>query len=117
VRGLALIVTAQERKDIEGIDLDEIRFRNVNNAFNGEKSSDAEVSDEESNNSEKQIEPEEEFFDEQNNKEDQVVNIEETGTTNDDENDVEKPNSESEDRCLPATSTGRIRWKPRKLDL
>ena len=83
-----------------------------------ENNSDAEVSDEESNNSEKQIEPDEEFFDEQNNlKKNQVVNIQETGTTNDDENDVEEPNSESDDRCLPATNTGRIRWKPKKLDL
>ena len=83
-----------------------------------ENNSDAEVSDEESNNSEKQIEPDEEFFDEQNNlKKNQVVNIQETGTTNDDENDVEEPNSESDDRCLPATNTGRIGWKPKKLYL
>ena len=114
VRGLALVVTAQERKDIEEVDLDEIRFKKRNDVSDTEESN----SEDEPIGSENQTRSAEEFFDDEqtnDNKEDQVEAIEEDLEI--DENVKKKSDSKPDERNLPATSTGRKRWKPRKLDM
>ena len=134
VRGLALVVTAQEREEVEGVDVDKIRFdknievsddENQDQEENQTKtdvvfdkniqSNDDHISEddvEHNENDDKFNENDDQFNendDQSNENEDQVKPIE--------VNVEDKSNSNLEERKLPATSTGRKRWKPNKLDL
>ena len=111
VRGLALVVTAQERKEIESIDLDDLRFnKQVENVSNN--------SDDESN-------PEESSNDDQEDENDDQLQdaTEEIAATYDAttvEDDLGLETTEilpDQSRMLPPTSKGRKRLKPKKLDL
>ena len=115
VRGLALVMTAQERNDVENIDLDAVRF---------DKKVDEEI-DNSGQNDENKREDEQEasvFNEEREIETDQEVsnpNDEENSNIEASENILEKenPNPENLARLLPPSSRGRIRRKPKKLDL
>ena len=110
VRGLALVVTAQERNEIEGIDIDKCRFnKNIEMSEGEESQTDEENDDHPSENEAKS-----------NENDDKSDENDDKSSENDDHtngNVEEESNSHLDDRKLPATSTGRKRWKPNKLDL
>ena len=134
VRGLALIVTAQERKDVEGIDVDEIRFDKNIEVSDDDESQGQEVNQTKTSgifDNNVQTNDDEHYDDHtiendvQSNEND-VKSNENDDQTNESEDDQVKPtevnvedNSDAhlDERKLPATSTGRKRWKPSKLDL
>ena len=121
VRGLALVVTSQERADVENIDLDDIRFRNAgDNTFDTNHTTEAEEADDDTsatiNEEEINVQDDEEAA---KNKEDEAVQNEENEHNSE---TIEKPNDAKEieernTRLLPPSSTGRIRMKPKKLNL
>ena len=129
VRGLALVVTAQEREEVDGVDIDAIRFdKNI------EISDDDESQDQEENQTKT-----DRFFDKNVQSNDDHIKEDDVGhnenddqfnekdeQTNESENDQVKPtkvniednsNSNLDERKLPATSSGRKIRKPNKLDL
>ena len=133
MRGLALVITAQEREEVEEVDVDAIRFdKNI------------EVSDDENQDQKENQTKTDVVFDkniqtnddEQNDdhiiendvqsNENDVNSNENDDQTNESEDDQVKPtevhveddsDAHLDERKLPATSTGRKRWKPNKLDL
>ena len=134
VRGLALIVTAQERKDVEGIEVDEIRFDKNIEVSDDDESQGQEINQTKTDgifDNNVQTNDDEHYDDHtiendvQSNEND-VKSNENDDQTNESEDDQVKPtevnvedNSDAhlDERKLPATSTGRKRWKPNKLDL
>ena len=115
VRNLALVVTAQECKDVEEINLDEIRFNKTDEETeNNKNNSDVFRKPNEIDAVQDHIE---EIDDEQEQTDAVQENIEDTPN---DEQEVKEPApTDHKNACheLPRTSTGRIRWAPKKLDL
>ena len=121
VRGLALLITAEDRKSTENINIDNVRLslkkpsKNPNEAED-ERIEDVEAEDEHSeaeNSKEKDSSEEEEIVDVgsvQENKEEEEI-------SNSKENDVEEKSKkvESNRTSLPPSSTGRLRFLPRKF--
>ena len=110
VRGLALVVTAQERNEIEGIDVDECRFNKNIEMSEGEESHAPEENEDQTDENDDELSENEVKSNENDDK----------SNENDDHKDgnvEEESNSHLNERKLPATSTGRKRWKPNKLDL
>ena len=107
VRGLALVVTAQERSEVDDFDLDDARFNN--------DMKNCETVDKDSINNDDQNE-----IDEEDGTENEAVKANEDEAVNENE-DIQGANTvkefEERKRLLPPTSTGRIRKRPRKLDL
>ena len=127
VRNLALVVTAQEAKEVEEINLDEIRFNN-------RKENDEEINDVENNegehdvfrqaSNEENIQQNDELIPSENDDNDEAPNnaaqSEPDGFASpgeDERNTDEAKVNERKAREIPMSSTGRIRWKPDKLDL
>ena len=108
-------MTAQERNDVENIDLDAVRF---------EKKVDEEI-DNSGQNDENKREDEQEAS--VVNEEREIETDQEVSNPNDEENsnieasenilEKENPNPENLARLLPPSSRGRIRRNPKKLDL
>ena len=113
VRNLALVVTAQECEEIETINIDEVRALN-RPAENKEYT----PIDEENDvpNDHEEVE-----YDAENQENEVFEDIDETTdeptTDLTESNDTNSSKKESNLKELPRTSTGRIRWKPKKLDL
>ena len=105
VRGLALIMTKEERNQIENIDLDELRFRfprrsekKNNNNSNNEEEADQNIPDVNDDD------------DEINSEDDREVVSEETNEV------VPSPNRNKHLKEITPSSTGRLRWKPDKYN-
>ena len=105
VRGLALIMTKEERNQIENIDLDELRFRfprrsekKKNNNSNNEEEADQNIPDVNDDD------------DEINSEDDREVVSEETNEV------VPSPNRNKHLKEITPSSTGRLRWKPDKYN-
>ena len=136
VRGLALVVTAQERSDVDNIDLDNVRFNE--NQKNSETFDDNSFNDyvenpREADEAVKANEDEAVKASEENANDDEAVKIKENKESKNavEENDDRQENvrnkdevikraneaSETEERkrLLPPTSTGRIRKRPKNL--
>ena len=114
VRGLALVVTAQERNEIERIDIDKCRFNKNIEMSEGEESHAAEENDDRTVENDDHLSENDvkskENDDQSKEDEDDQVNPTEA-------NVEDKSNSRVEERKLPSTSSGRKRKKPDKLDL
>ena len=119
VRNLALVVTAQECEQIEAINIDEVRARKrpeeteENTPIDDEN--DASNDDFRNEEAENDVEnPEdEEVFEEFNDETPEDPTVENTVSSEENISRKEKSNLKE----LPRTSTGRVRWKPKKLDL
>ena len=137
VRGLALLITAEERNDLQEIDLDEVRLAANNDAQEEENLVDSNDAEErgivnskgaeekgivESNDEQKEsFVDDQDFPDDEENSED--VSYEEEHSSEDDDNhfDVEptipaKPNLSDVRKVLPPTSSGRRRFLPKRLE-
>ena len=127
VRGLALVVTAQERNKVENIDLDTNRFdKNVSTEDSTDKEDSAnEKNKEDSDNEKDKDESSLKNEDSESNDEQfsQVNPLEEDSSfVNEDVRSLEKENLQVDkdtrnSRVLAPSSVGRKRWKPNKLDL
>ena len=121
VRGLALVVTAQERNEIEGIDIDKCRFNKNIKMSEDEESHAAEENDDrtvenDDHPSENDVKSKEN--DDQSKENDDQSNEDEDDQVNPTEANIEdNSNSNLDERKLPATSSGRKIKKPNKLDL
>ena len=131
VRGLALLVKAEERSEIEDIDLDEVRFANIpadednevnDNNSDGNDEDRNEVNDAATVRDDHNITSEEEIIeeDQQNEAIDEESDIEEIAR-NSSEHEEESDNSEDDSgnnnkktRILDPSSSGRRRWIPAK---
>ena len=119
VISLALVVTDKECEEIETINIDEIRA--LNRPEGTEKytsiGEENDVPNDDYRNEEAENDAEnpenEEVFDEFIDETPEEPTVENTASS--DENDPRKEKSNLKE--LPRTSTGRIRWKPKKLDL
>ena len=120
VRGLALVVTAQERNEIEGIDVDNCRFNKNVDTSEGEESHPAEENEDQTDENDENDDQPSENEVKSNENDDKSNENDDKSNENDDHKDgnvEEESNSHLNERKLPATSTGRKRWKPNKLDL
>ena len=106
VRGLALLITAQEKRDIEGVDIDILRTSPwLYNKDHTEENNDEEnVIDDENH--------------EENDNENRESNFIVNNVENEDITELEAENvNRNELQTISPTSTGRKRWKPKRLDL
>ena len=121
VRGLALLITAEDRKSTENINIDNVRLsmkkscKNPNEAED-ERIKDLEAEDEHSeaeNSIEKDSSEEEEIVDVESDQENKA----EEEISNSKENNVEEKSKkvESNRTILPPSSTGRVRFLPKKF--
>ena len=119
VRNLALVVTAQECEEIEAINIDEVRALNRPEEIEEHTPIDEEENDLQNDNfqhgeAENDVESSEneEIFEE-----DVDETTDELTTEFTESNDTNSSKKNSNLKELPRTSTGRVRWKPKKLDL
>ena len=119
VRNLALVVTAQECEEIEAINIDEVRALNRPEEIEEHTPIDEEENDVQNDNfrhgeAENDVESSEneEIFEE-----DVDETTDELTTEFTESNDTNSSKKNSNLKELPRTSTGRVRWKPKKLDL
>ena len=118
VRNLALVVTAQECEEIEAINIDEVRARyrpeETEEYTRIDDENDAPNDDFRNEEAENDAEnPENEVFEEFIDATPEEPTVEDSVSS--DEDNSSKKNSDL--KKLPRTSTGRVRWKPKKLDL
>ena len=117
VISLALVVTAQECEEIETINIDEIRALNRPEGTEEYTSIDEEndVPNDDFRNEENENDAEnpenEEVFEDNNEATDEPT------TELTESKDANSSKEKSDLKELPRTSTGRVRWKPKKLDL
>ena len=114
VRNLALVVTAQECEEIEAINIDEVRARN-----RPKETEDYTPLDEENDVPNDNFRNEEAENDAKNQENEEVfedIDDDEPTTDLTESNDANS-SKKSNLKELPRTSTGRVRWKPKKLDL
>ena len=119
VRNLALVVTAQECEEIEAINIDEVRALN-----RPEETEEYTPIDEEENDVPNDTFRHEEAENDAENPENEEIVEEDIDETTDElttelteSNDANSSKKNSDLKELPRTSTGRVRWKPKKLDL
>ena len=122
IRGLALLIKAEERPEEENVDIDQIRFRRNapdDEEENNKNSSEEKEKEDDSENQEVEVDADEEEKTEQNEvtdsdegeKEDAVQTIDDEVEA---ENDVQKEDPRA-DRILEPTSSGRTRYRPKKF--
>ena len=108
VRGLALLITAEERKETENINIDDYRFsvprnkkqQNVDNTVN-------------------QDDPSEELdtvVNDEDNEHDETVEADQPEDNVETEEEASDPNPHPNLQSLDPSSTGRKRWKPTRFD-
>ena len=126
VRGLALLITAEERNELQEIDLDEVRLVANNDAQEEEFLVDSNNAEEKgivdsNDEQEETFVDDQDFPDDDENLED--VSNEKEHSSEDDDNpfDVEptipaKPNLSDVRKVLPPTSSGRRRFLPKRLE-
>ena len=122
IRGLALLIKAEERPEEENVDIDQIRFRrnapddeeenNKNSSEEKEKEDDSEIQEVEVDADEEEKTEQNEVTDsDEGEKEDAVQTIDDEVEA---ENDVQKEDPRA-DRILEPTSSGRTRYRPKKF--
>ena len=133
VRGLALLITAEERNELQEIDLDEVRLVANNDAQEEENLVDSNIAEErgivdskdaeekgivDSNDEQKETFIDDQDFPHDDENSEDVSNEEEHSSEDD---DVEptipaKPNLSDVRKVLPPTSSGRRRFLPKRLE-
>ena len=112
VRGLALLITAQEKRDTEGVDTDKLRTSPwlYNKDHTEEYNDEENVIDDESHEENVNENQESNFIENNVESEEDITELEA------EENTAENVNR-NELQIISPTSTGRKRWKPKMLDL